>query len=510
MEIAIIGAGFAGIACAVGLISRGNHSVWLFEEGPGFGGTWMHNTYPGAEVDTPSLIYSFSFAPEPWSRTHVRQAELRDYLERVANKHSLGPRTRFNTRIASVDWREDTQDYLLHASDGTEFRADVVVSAVGLLSDPKLPSWPGMKDFEGPLFHAARWDHTADLTGRRVAIVGTGSSAAQLVPALSSVAEHVTLFQREPGWVIPKLSREYSPAERDALAVPRANRVARLNMLWNREKGQRGGRVMRPGSPQHTAAQAAARRFIDTTLAGRTDLIEAVTPQYPFGGKRTIISDDYYPSLLRDNVTLVPAAVDRVTAKGLVDSRGDRHHADAIVLATGFSTHFLPTFEVTGRDGRSLRQFWNGDDRAFLGLMVPGFPNFFMMYGPNTNGGAIVSNLELQADYIVAAVNRLARGRRRGTIEVSQRAFEWMDRWQQRKFEGTAYHLANNYYRSASGRVTTQWTGGMYSYAMLTKLMRGPFWRVTRAPRTRQAPVMPAIRTLLSVRTSTIMKPADQ
>ncbi len=510
MEVAIIGAGFGGIACAIGLISRGNHDVRLYEAGPGFGGTWMHNTYPGAEVDTPSIIYSFSFAPAAWSRTHVRQAELRDYLEGVANKHALGPRTRFNTRISSVEWQDETQNHQLHADDGSSFRADVVVSAVGLLSDPKLPSWPGMAEFEGPLFHAARWDHGVDLHGRRVAIVGTGSSAAQLVPALSGIAEQVTLFQREPGWVIPKLSREYSDAEREALGVARANRVARLNMLWNREKGQRGGRVMRPGSPQHSAAQAAARRFIETSLAGRPDLIEAVTPQYPFGGKRTIISDDYYPSLLRENVTLVPAAVERVTAKGLVDSRGARHQVDAIVLATGFSTHFLPTFEVTGRDGQTLRQFWNGDDRAFLGLMVPGFPNFFMMYGPNTNGGAIVSNLELQADYIVAAVNRLARGRRRGTIEVSPRAFEWMDRWQQRKFRGTAYHLANNYYRSASGRVTTQWTGGMYSYAMLTKLMRRPFWRIRRVARTAQAPFLPAARTLLGVRTSTIMKPASE
>ncbi len=475
--VAVIGAGFAGIGVAVRLKKAGFDRVMLREKADGPGCTCWHNTYAGAEVDTPSILYSYSWMPWKWTRTHVRQAELQGYLAAVLDRFGLGEKVRYGVEVQRVVWHEDRQEYTLHGPDGDIMAAKYVVSAVGLLSDPRMPNLPGIDTFTGPLFHSAKWDVSFESEGKRIGVVGSGSTSAQLVPTLSQDAKQVVMFQREPGWVVPKMARPYTDAEREALDSRLAQKAIRWRQIYQRDRGQIGGGVFRPGTKQNTGAEAAARGFIQRTLARRPDLIEAVTPTYPYGGKRPMISDDFYPSLLQDNVTLVPHAVREVTPDGVIDANGDTHELDAVIMATGFKADFLSTFDVIGRSGKTIHEYWNGDERAFLGIMVPEFPNFFIMYGPNTNGGTIVTNLELQASFIVSAISRVER-LRASAVEVRGWAADFYDTAVQRMLVGTAFHHENNYYRSGSGRIATQWPDGVMLYGALTKLLRGPCLRI--------------------------------
>ncbi|NKX55881.1 flavin-containing monooxygenase [Arthrobacter mobilis] len=474
--MAIIGAGFSGIAAGIKLKEAGIENFTIYEKSPNVGGVWWDNRYPGAEVDTPSVLYSYSFRPWRWSRTHVRQAELLEYLEAVVDEYGLGRHIRTRCEVESAVWNEDRQRYTVLLKDGRVERFEAVVSAVGLLSDPRYPDWPGLEDFAGPRFHTSRWDHTVDLSGKTVAVVGTGSTAAQVVPSIAPVAGQVKMFQREPGWVLPKGARDFTTSERAAMNSHAAQRIVRAMMLMRREKAQYRNASWRPGTPENAAAEKAARTYIDTVFAERPDLREAVTPGYPFGGKRPILTDDFYPSLTRENVTVVPRAVSRVTKRGLVDAGGQEHEVDILVMSTGFKSDFVSTVEVIGRDGRSLNEVWNGEPQALLGIMTTGFPNFFMMYGPNTNGGAIVTHLEAQADYVVAAIKLLARGRA-SSVEVRDSVSQWFNSVIQQRLAGASFEGASNYYKSATGRIVTQWSDGAIVYSVLTKLLRRAAWK---------------------------------
>lgn len=474
--IAIVGGGFGGIGALAKLKEAGFTRVTLLEQAPGPGGTWWHNRYPGAEVDTPSVLYSYSWMPWKWSRTHVRQAELQEYLEAVLSKYDLRGHIRFGVKVERVVWNEARQEYTIWSDGKPITTAQHVISAVGLLGDPKFPDWEGLADFRGPVFHSAQWDNSIDLTGRTVGVVGSGSTAAQLVPALSDIAGDVVVFQREPGWVVPKNSREYTAAERKALESRFAQRFLRTKFLLLRERDQVGGALWREGTAVNTAARAGALAHIHRVLDGRPDLIEAVTPTHPFAGKRPVISDDFYPALRKPNVSLIPRGVKGVDADGVIDANGEHHALDALVLATGFKADFLTTYDVVTQGGKTLHARWNGDETAFLGVMAAEVPNFFILYGPNTNGGTIVSNLELQIDYTVAAIASAAR-RRASTVEIRPWALALYDRLLQQRLRGTTFEFENNYYRSASGRISTQWPEGVISYAILTKLLRWPLWR---------------------------------
>lgn len=487
--IAIIGVGFAGIGAAVKLRRAGYQRITLFDRATGPGGTWWHNTYVGAEVDTPSVLYSFSWMPWNWSRTHVRQAELQQYLSAVVDAYDLRKDCRFGVDIESVIWDDDACEYSIISGGEEIMRARYVVSGVGLLSDPNIPNLPGLSSFEGAVFHSAQWNHDVDLTGKRVAIVGSGSTATQLVPALKELAKQVTMFSREPNWIVPKRARDFTPRERLALESPVAQRIVRLKTLFQRDRAQFGAALWRPGSRQNRAAEAAARQYLESSLEGHPDLIEAVTPRHPYGGKRPVISDTYFQALLSDNVKLVSRAVAEVTENGVIDAAGDHHEVDVLIMSTGFKAEFLSTLEVIGSAGKSLHDYWDGDDRAFLGVMVPEFPNFFIMYGPNTNGGTIVSNLELQASFVSSTIRHAERCRAK-FVEVRGWAADIYDVAVQRMLAGTAFQYEHNYYRSDSGRIATQWPDGVISYGVLTKVLRSPFLRY--ATGTRRSPVVTA------------------
>jgi cation diffusion facilitator CzcD-associated flavoprotein CzcO len=468
-EVAIIGAGFAGIAAGVKLGKAGIERFTIYEQSLDIGGTWRDNTYPGCEVDTSSSLYSFSFTTPSWGRTHARQADLRKYLEGVADDFGLRPKIRTGIGVQRAVWDDAAHAYTLELDDGTTTRCDVLISAVGFLNVPKLPTWPGLETFHGPAFHTARWEHEHDLRGTRVAVVGTGSSAIQLVPEVAKVAGRVVLFQREPGWVMPKGERDHTPEEREALRNPLRWRRERLRQLWRIEKNLWRAAVYRPGSKVNTKMERFCRAYIDKQFADRPDLREAVTPAYPYWGKRVIFASTFYPALKRDNVELVPRAVTKVTGTGVVDTDGVEHPADVLVLATGFQpTNYLAHLQVIGRGGRSLHDCWAGEPRAFLGIAVPGFPNFFMLYGPGTNGGEIVWMLERQAEWAVRAVRRLERTGA-SAVEVRGSWADAYDRWLQWTVRKTAWTVSNNYFKSGSGRVVTQWPYSPLVYWALTK-----------------------------------------
>jgi cation diffusion facilitator CzcD-associated flavoprotein CzcO len=477
--VAVIGAGFAGIAAGVELKRAGFDSFTIYEAASAVGGTWWHNQYPGAEVDTPSLIYSYSFRPAVWSRTHVQQVELQGYMEAVVSEFGIGDNLQFNTDVRRVEWHEDKQHYSLYDAHGTFLGdANIVVSAVGFLNDPQYPDWPGLDTFRGPKFHTARWESQHDLTGKRVAVVGSGSTATQVVPSIAGTAGEVLMFQREPGWVVAKGGRSFSQREKQALRSRAAQRIVRSKMTLDRQRYQLGAKTFRSGSQNNLAAEKAAVRYIDSVFHDRPDLAALVTPSYPYGGKRPVITDDFYPSLLRDNVTLIPKAVTRVTETGVVDSSGEEHDVDVLIIATGFKpADYLSTLEVVGSGGRTIHEVWDGEPVAFLGMMMTGFPNFFMMYGPNTNGGAIVTNFQMQASYMRSAAQLLSRGA--GSIDVRKSALDRYNDWLQRRMSGTVWDtFDNNYYKSASGRIVTQWPDGTMPYAILTKLFRRLVWQV--------------------------------
>ncbi len=486
VSVGIIGCGFAGIAMGVRLLREGIEDFTIFESASDLGGTWFHNTYPGAEVDTPSHMYSFSFEPNDWSRPFATQAELLDYLHRTARKWGLTPRIRLNTTIERVEWDEARSVQRVTASDGRCWEFTAVVSAIGLLNVPSAPHWPGRESFGGPVLHTARWDSSLDWHGKRVAVIGTGSSAAQIVPAMAPGADELILFQRQPAWVDEKERSTFSPEQRRRLSSPIGYRLERARLFWNQEKNWFGGRVVRPGSRADTRAVDRCRAHLERSVTD-PDLRRVLTPTGPYLAKRPVRSNEYLPALCRENVRVIPRGVDDLYEHGVVDAAGERHPVDIVITATGFRpAEFLLGLEVIGAGGRALHDVWGDDPQAFLGIAVPGFPNFFMMYGPNTNFYAIVFNHERQASFIARALKRLQRHGRVAT-QVKSRYHARFNAALDKRMAKTSYVQGQSYFRSKSGRVVTQWPEGALVYALLTWAMVRPAMEYRRsAPSRRQ------------------------
>jgi cation diffusion facilitator CzcD-associated flavoprotein CzcO len=474
VSVAVIGAGPGGICLGVRLRRAGVQRFTIYEQSDDIGGTWWDSRYPGAAVDTAQPLYSFSFAPYDFTRTHVGRDELLAYLRLTADQYHLRDNTRLNCRVDRVVWNERDCCYTVFAADGTQEDYTVVVSAVGLLNNPRYPDWPGLAEFRNIKFHSARWDRSVDLRDQVVAVVGTGSSSAQVVPAIAAQVKKLYVYQRQPGWVAPKGDRTYDARERAELLNPVSRRSRRLRQIIDYERLLRTARV--DGTKRNVRARENCLTYIDTVFADRPDLAKAVTPDYPYGGKRVVQENSYYPALLRDNVELIPHEVVSATATGLVDDTGAERQVDVLVMCTGFTAaEFLATLSVIGKSGRMLREAWNGSPFAFLGLMVPGFPNFYMLYGPNTNGGPIMYFHERQADFIVRNIRRMNR-RNVPALEVREditRVFnKILDRRLQRMV--ITRHRVHGYAFSESGRQVITWSEGLTAYWALTRILR-PF-----------------------------------
>ncbi len=421
VDVLVVGAGFAGLCAAIKLHQAGEDDVVVVERGPDVGGTWRDNTYPGAACDVASQLYSFSFAPNDWTRSFSYQPEIQEYLQRVARESGLLDRFVFDTSVDDLTWDDATQRWHVATSgpDGDRgYAARVVVSGAGNLSAPKLPGIEGIESFEGELFHSAQWRHDVPLTGRRIAVIGTGASAIQIVPELQKVAGRLDVYQRTAPHVIPRNDRTYPAAERWALRhVPGLQRVYREAICWARESLVPGFTVSKRFAFPVKQVAAANRRI----GVSDPELRERVTPTFDIGCKRILISNDWYPALDSDNVELVTDPIARVTPTGIVTADGTEREIDVLVVATGFQTTDQPIARhITGRDGRTLADAWrDGGMSAYKGTTISGFPNLFLVVGPNTALGhsSMVLIIESQVGYAVDAV-RTMRRHEYGTVDV--------------------------------------------------------------------------------------------
>jgi cation diffusion facilitator CzcD-associated flavoprotein CzcO len=458
-SVLIIGAGFGGIAAAAELRRAGFTDVTVLERGTTLGGVWRENTYPGAGCDIPSPYYSLSYEPNrSWPLRYSRGPEIMSYLAGVAAKYGIEPR--YGVTVTGAEFRSGQWHVTTSAGP---FVADVLVPAVGQLSEPHVPSLTG--SFAGPAFHSARWDHSVPLAGRRVAVIGTGASAAQFVPHLARTAATVTVFQRSAPWVVPKPDVAYASWRHRLFPVERA-------FFWSLGEiatfGIQGKRAVAQ------AVAAIARRHLRKQVADPA-LRAKLTPDYPIGCKRVLFANDYYPALTEPHVHLSTVEISRLEPDGVRTVDEVLHEADVLVYGTGFrATDFLSTLRIRG-----LADAWAGGASAYLGMTVPGFPNMFLMYGPNTNlgSGSIVYMLERQARYLTQAVKLLASGA--STLDVRPEVARRFDNEVQERLAHTAWSSCRSWYRAENGRVSTNWPGLVSEYNRRTKTLSPNDFMVT-------------------------------
>ncbi|MCR2808580.1 MULTISPECIES: NAD(P)/FAD-dependent oxidoreductase [unclassified Microbacterium] len=407
VEVAIVGAGFAGLGMAIALRRAGRPDFVVLERAGAVGGTWRENTYPGVACDVPSHLYGFADHPNPdWSGVFARGEEIRGYLQAVAERENLGDRLRLHTPVLSAHWDAAASVWRIQTGGDSAgaLEAEVLVLACGRLTEPSIPDIAGLESFPGPLFHSSRWDHTAGLDGARVALVGTGASAVQVLPELARMAAHVTLFQRTPAWIVPRGGGAYSDEERRRFAE-HPDALARLRADLYRE-----GEARFASRSGDAAASAAARAIALEHLHGQVAdpaLRAALTPDYAFGCKRVLLSDDFYPAVASERVTLDPSALASVSGRALTSSGGAVHDADVLVLATGFASTQQPYADlVRGQDGVTLAEHWSAGMSSFGSTVVSGFPNMFVLNGPNASLGhnSSVLMIEEQAAYALRAL----------------------------------------------------------------------------------------------------------
>ncbi|WP_372000340.1 NAD(P)/FAD-dependent oxidoreductase [Tistrella mobilis] len=461
MRVIIVGAGFGGLCMAIRLRQAGFKAVTILEKGEALGGTWRRNTYPGAGCDVPSHLYSFSFALKPdWSRTYARQPEILAYMEETADRFGLRPLIRFGTKVEAAAFDDQQGLWTIDLTGGGRLEAEVLISAVGQLDRPAVPEIPGRDSFAGLQFHSARWPAGLDLGGRRVGVVGNGSSAVQFIPEIAPAAGHLTLFQRSPAWIAPKPDRAYTEAEIMRFRrYPAALRLHRLGIFLSLEKNflvfGRNGFARRRFERQ--ALASLADRVADPMLRRR------LTPDYPAGCKRIVLSNDWYDTLVRPGVEVVARRITRITPEGVETADGGRHALDVLIWATGFrTTEFLMPMRISGRGGIDLHEAWTGGAEAHRGVAVAGFPNFFMLFGPNTSLGhnSIIFMHEVQADYVVRCLQRLAgEGRSRPVMDVRPEAMGGYNRKLRAALDRTVWAAGcNSWYKTGEGRITAQWS----------------------------------------------------
>ena len=470
VHVFVIGAGFAGLGMAIKLAEQGEDDFVVVERGSDVGGTWRDNTYPGAACDVPSQLYSFSFAPNPrWSRSFSPQPEIQGYLRDLARRAGVLDRFRFGTTVEHAAWDDEAQQWRVRTSAG-DLTVDVLVSATGALSDPKLPDIDGLDSFAVEVFHSARWNHDQDLTGKRVAVIGTGASAIQIVPEIAEQVTHLDVYQRTAPWVMPRRDRAYTAPERFAFRhLPGVQKAYRTAIYWGRE-------CLVPAFTVNPKIAAPARKAaLHNIHKAITDpeLRRKVTPTFEIGCKRILISNDWYPTLARDDVDLVTDPITKVTPTAVVTADGTEREVDVLIVATGFHTTDLPIAEhIHGRDGQSLAHYFSRVGmQAYKGSTVTGFPNLFFIVGPNTGLGhsSMVFMIESQIAYTVDAVRRM---RAQGLAAVEPRP-EAQRRWTddvQRRMRRTVWSTGgcSSWYLDEHGRNVTLWPRTTFTFRRLT------------------------------------------
>ncbi|MFG2633431.1 flavin-containing monooxygenase [Streptomyces sp. NPDC048362] len=484
VRVAVIGSGFGGLGAAVRLRREGITDFVVLERADSVGGTWRDNSYPGCACDVPSHLYSFSFAPNPeWPRTFSGQRHIRAYLEHVTDLFGLRPHIRLESEVKLMTWDAERLRWHIETARGA-LTADVVVSATGPLSDPKIPDVPGLDTFPGQVFHSARWDHEHDLRGKRVAVVGTGASAIQIVPAIQPQVGRLTLFQRTPPWVMPRVDRAISGAERWLhRSLPLTTRLRR-GLLWGIRELQVQAFTKHPeelGLVERLAKRNMTRAIKDPALRAK------LTPDYRIGCKRILLSSAYYRALARPNVDVVAAGLDEVRGSTLVAADGTETEADVIVFGTGFHVTDMPIAErVVGVEGITLAESWKNGMRALRGAAAAGFPNWMTIIGPNTGLGnsSMILMIESQLNYMADYLRQLDVLGGRTALDARPAAVEaWNDRVQER-MKRTVWNTGGctSWYLDASGRNTTIWPGTTTEFRRATRRVDLGEYEVVRRP----------------------------
>jgi cation diffusion facilitator CzcD-associated flavoprotein CzcO len=468
--IAILGAGFGGLGMAIRLKQEGIDDFVIFERDTEVGGTWWANSYPGCQCDIPSHLYSYSFAPNPdWTRTYPLQEELRRYARATAERFDVVDHIRFGCEVGGAQWHEDSQQWRIETSAG-EFTADVLIAAPGFLSEPSIPPLPGLETFAGPVFHTARWNHDHDLTGRRVAVLGTGASAIQTVPAIQPAVGHLSVFQRTPPWVMPHRDRPISDFERRMYRrFPLLQRLVRGGVYLSRELVVPGlafePRLMK--ALQRVALRHMEKQVPDPALRAK------LTPEYVLGCKRILPSNEWYPALQQPNVELITEGIREIRPEGIVTADGVLHEVDTIVMATGFKvTDISLAYRIRDAAGVSMADRWEGSPQAYLGTAVAGFPNLFFVTGPNTGLGhnSLLFMIEAQLSYVLDALRQMrARGTTR--VEVRRDAQEAYNAYIQRRLVRSVWNTGGcaSWYLDKTGKNTTIWPYFTWRYWQRTR-----------------------------------------
>jgi cation diffusion facilitator CzcD-associated flavoprotein CzcO len=471
-SVAVLGAGLGGLCAGIKLKEAGFKELAIFEKADKVGGTWRDNTYPGCCCDIQVALYQFSFAPSlNWSHLFPRHNELQKYTEDLADNFGLRPHLRLSQETKSAVWDDKRSIWKITTNAGTTYEANAIVAALGQLNRPMLPEIEGRNRFSGPAFHSARWDHSVTLAGKRVAIIGSAASAVQIIPEIAKEVKHLTVFQRTPNWVVPRLDRPITDEEK-ALVMTEPH-VAMMNrdliyrnadyLAWQAFSWTKAGR----DAYTRVALNHLADQVPDEVLRKK------LTPDYPIGCKRILIADDYYPALLRPNVALETGAIARITPKGIETKDGAKHDVDVIIFATGFeTTGWNWSVDVVGKGGAHLHDVWANSPQAYLGITAAQFPNLFILYGPNTNLGhnSITFMLERQVEYVVKALNTL-RERNLAAMEVKQTAQDRFNRELQAALAKTTWAdpHCHSWYKNAQGQITQNWSSHTRDYAAATE-----------------------------------------
>jgi cation diffusion facilitator CzcD-associated flavoprotein CzcO len=459
VRVAIVGAGFGGLGAAIRLLQSGERDFVVLEKADDIGGTWRDNSYPGCACDVPSVLYSYSFAPNPaWTYSFSRQAEIWAYLRDCVERFRLTPYLRLGVELVEGRWDDESRLWRIRTSAG-ELTADVLVAATGPLCEPRIPDLPGLSSFAGNVFHSARWRHDLDLTGRDVAVVGTGASAIQFVPQIAETVRRLTIFQRTAPWIVPRSDRRLSRLEHAAYRrFPVLQRISRSGVYAGREAlvlGMLHPRIAR-------LQQKIAERHLQRVVADPA-LRAAMTPDYAMGCKRILISSDYLPAVQRDNVRLETTAVERVLPGAVVGADGVEHPVDTIILGTGFHVTDQPIADrLVGRDGRTLAEHWAGSPQAYGTVTVHGFPNLFLILGPNSGTGhtSVVLMAEAQIEHLLAALRHL-QSTGAVALEPTAAAQTAFVREVDRRMRGSVWTAGGcrSWYLDRTGRNSALWPG---------------------------------------------------
>ncbi len=480
VRVAIIGSGLSGLGTAIALSKAGIHDVVLLEKESALGGTWRDNTYPGCACDVPAELYSFAFAPKDWSRAYARQEEIRGYVEETAARFGVTERVCTGAEVEKAQWNDDGQRWELSTSAGP-FHAQVLVSATGPWNEPVIPDLPGAERFAGAMFHSARWEHEHDLSGRRVAVIGTGASAVQFVPEIQPRVAQLHVFQRTAHWVLPKPDRAISALETKLLArMPALRRALRAAMYYAFELVGVGTRHVGAMRQVERLGRLHLRRAVPDEQLRR-----ALTPSFTLGCKRMLLSNEWYPALGAANVELLNTAVKEIREHSIVGADGSEREVDTIIFGTGFRMTDLPIAQRTvGREGKSLAEVWRGSPRAYLGTTVAGFPNFFMMLGPNCgNGhGSAITLIEAQARYVVDTVRAMGE-QDLGSVEVRAEVQESFNEQVQQALTSTVWNAGgcSSYYMDANGHNAAIFPWSTIEYRRRTQRFEARDYRVRAA-----------------------------